>query len=198
MEISAANGNRLLDLASAEIRQRLGAGPRPGSLEAAAVAGTAGLPPDPQLDQPAGCFASLHNRFNHALRGCVGRLDATLPVRIAVRESAAACLDDPRFVTRRVTLHELPRLELELSVLGPLVERGSPLEFEPLVHGIYLTIGARAGCFLPQVARETGWTREQLLDRLCTEKLGVHAQAWRGPDARLATFDTIVLGPRGM
>jgi len=38
---------------------------------------------------------------------------------------------------------------------------------------IYLTLNGRSGVFLPQVARETGWRRDQLLDRLCTEKDGL-------------------------
>ena len=67
--------------------------------------------------------------------------------------------------------------------------------FEPLEHGIYLQLAGRTGCFLPQVARETRWTREQLLARLCTEKLGVDPRAWQAGDARLFTFSVLVLGP---
>jgi AMMECR1 domain-containing protein len=70
-----------------------------------------------------------------------------------------------------------------------------PLAFEPLEHGIYLTVGRRAGCFLPQVARETGWSRQQLLDRLCTEKIGLAPNAWQSKKATLSIFQTIVIGP---
>ena len=104
-------------------------------------------------------------------------------------------LRDPRFVMHPVALGELPSLELEISVLSPLQPASSPLDFDPLQHGIYLTIGDRAGCFLPQVARETGWTKEQLLDRLCTEKMGLSSFAWRNPQATLHTFQVIILGP---
>jgi AMMECR1 domain-containing protein len=48
---------------------------------------------------------------------------------------------------------------------------------------------------LPQVARETGWTKEQLLDRLCTEKLGVSAIVWQHPNAKLFKFSSVILGP---
>ena len=53
----------------------------------------------------------------------------------------------------------------------------------------------RTGTFLPQVARETGWTREQLLAQLCTEKMGLSSVAWQGPDARLLTYRTVICGP---
>jgi AmmeMemoRadiSam system protein A len=152
-------------------------------------------PLPPALLQPAGCFVSLHQKSNHALRGCIGRMDATQPLMDTLRYSAAAALDDPRFVKNRVTLRDLPRLTLEVSVLSPLVPAANPLAFEPGEHGIYLTIGNRSGVFLPQVARETGWTREQLLDRLCSEKMGLNARAWQDPQARLQTFLGVIVGP---
>jgi AMMECR1 domain-containing protein len=45
------------------------------------------------------------------------------------------------------------------------------------------------------VARETGWTREQLLSRLCVEKMGLPADAWKLPGAKLQVFTTSVVGP---
>ncbi len=69
------------------------------------------------------------------------------------------------------------------------------MDFEPLLDGIYLTIAGRSGCFLPQVARETGWSRERLLSQLCTEKLGIAAELWKSPEARLQTFSTQMIGP---
>jgi AmmeMemoRadiSam system protein A len=152
-------------------------------------------PPPAALLQPAGCFVSLHQKSNHALRGCIGRMDATQPLIDTLRYSAAAALDDPRFVKNRVTLRDLPRLTLEVSVLSPLIPAANPLAFEPGEHGIYLTIGNRSGVFLPQVARETGWTREQLLDRLCSEKMGLNARTWQEPQARLQTFLGVIVGP---
>jgi AMMECR1 domain-containing protein len=80
-------------------------------------------------------------------------------------------------------------------VLSPLLPCASPLDFDLQNDGIYLIAGERAGCFLPQVARETGWTKEQLLDRLCTEKLGMPATTWRTGDATLMRFSTVIVGP---
>ena len=63
------------------------------------------------------------------------------------------------------------------------------------INQFYLTMGGRTGCFLPQVARETGWSKEQLLGRLCQEKLGLAAIAWKHPEARLFTFTALIIGP---
>ena len=63
-------------------------------------------------------------------------------------------------------------------------------------EGIYLTWGeTRAGCFLPQVAQETGWSKEQLLARLCVEKMGLPPEAWKDLRAKLFVFTTLVIGP---
>jgi AmmeMemoRadiSam system protein A len=150
---------------------------------------------DPLLHQPAGCFVTLHELYTHRLRGCIGRMEATDPLLQAVQRSAVNVLSDPRFGKQRVTLDDLPRLQIDISVLSPLKPVDHVLDFEPLTEGIYLTISRRSGCFLPQVARDTGWTREQLLNRLCIEKMGLASDAWRNGDARLMKFTTLIIGP---
>jgi uncharacterized protein len=184
MEFSTATRQAMLEFASQTIVRRLGGGE-----------GKISPPSDPALSQPMGCFVSLHRWENHALRGCIGLLESDRPLSEALASAAESALSDPRFVNQPVTLSELPFLQLELTVIGPMRQVDSPLDFQPLQDGIYLTIGPRSGCFLPQVARETGWTREQLLSRLCQEKLGFPPDAWKQPDAALRVFSTVVIGP---
>jgi AmmeMemoRadiSam system protein A len=183
MEFSPRQCADLLEIARGVIRQTL-------------AARLTGMPECHDLDlyQPAGCFVSLHDH-DGKLRGCVGRLDATEPLVAALSSAAISVLGDQRFRHDPVTLAQLPHIELELSVLSSLRAAPNVLAFEPKVDGIYLSIGGRGGCFLPQVARQTGWSREQLLDRLCSEKLGVPATSWRRPEARLSIFTAIVIGP---
>jgi uncharacterized protein len=174
----------LLDAARAVIRSTLAGQP----------------PPETQTEelallQPAGCFVSLHEQETHRLRGCVGRMDATDPLIVAVRKAATGVLCDPRFRGDAVHLHELPGLEIEASILSPLRPAPGPLEFDALSDGIYLKLGGRAGVFLPQVARETGWTKEQLLSRLCTEKMGMPPDSWQLSGAQLLVFSTQIVGP---
>ena len=95
----------------------------------------------------------------------------------------------------RVRSEELGRIEIEISLLAPLRPAESASDFDLLNDGIYLAVGDRSGLFLPQVARETGWSKEQLLDRLCTEKLGLPARAWTTPQAKLQKFATLLVGP---
>ena len=150
---------------------------------------------DSWLYEPAGCFVSLHSLESRRLRGCVGRIDASQALVDALRSASVHVLRDPRFAANPVRMEELPLLEIEVSVLSAPRPAAEPLAFDPHNEGIYLTFGGRTGCFLPQVARETGWTREQLLDRLCLEKLGLPQQTWRHPQARLHTFSVFVVGP---
>jgi AmmeMemoRadiSam system protein A len=190
MTLSPHHQRVLMDAARDAIRRRLRGGP---------AADDAADPlelSDPVLQQPAGCFVTLHSRRTHELRGCVGRLDAVDPLITAVRRSAVSVLSDPRFTGDPVRPDELPDLDMDVSVLSPLRPAPDPLAFDLLNDGIYLTWGeARAGCFLPQVARETGWSKEQLLARLCVEKMGLPATAWRDPRAKLFVFTTQVIGP---
>ena len=152
-------------------------------------------PTSVELTTPAGCFVSLHERVTHRLRGCVGRLDPEMPLWQVVRETAGDVLRDPRFTNSPVTAAEIPSLELEVSVLSPPRAAAGPLDFDPATDGIYLIYGGRSGFFLPQVARETGWSRQQLLNRLCEEKLGLPCDAWQKAEAKLFTFKVEVIGP---
>jgi AmmeMemoRadiSam system protein A len=184
--------NLLLEAARETIRRHLGGRANAGGADARLEP----LPcPDPDLMTPGGCFVSLHELRTHRLRGCVGRMDASQPLWLSVCNSAVGVLDDPRFHEEPVRLAELPTLEIEISVLSPMRPAPTPLDFDPQEQGIYLIHGKRSGCFLPQVARETGWNREQLLTRLCVEKMGLSPDAWREPVARLMVFSTVVIGP---
>jgi AmmeMemoRadiSam system protein A len=184
MQLSGEQQSLVLDLARFFVRNALGDAPS--------------IPPDQIaafLPQPAGCFVSLHALQGHQLRGCVGRIDAGQPLIEALRAASGSVLKDPRFARRPVQIDELPLLSIEVSVLSAPRPAASPEDFEPTEQGIYLTVANRTGCFLPQVARETGWTREQLLDRLCLEKLGLPASSWRSPQAKLDVFSVQVIGP---
>jgi AmmeMemoRadiSam system protein A len=186
MSFSGEQRGILLGVARTAIRALLADQKPPPPAECAA---------HPELNHPAGCFVSLHEMRTHRLRGCVGRIESTASLLVTVHESAINVLEDPRFRTIPVRIGDLPQLELELTVLSPLVVAAGCLDFEPQTQGIYLTVAGRSACFLPQVARETGWDRDQLLQRLCSEKLGLSSDAWRQPGATLRTFTAEIIGP---
>jgi len=176
----------LLELARREIRIALGKVAHGGDWD---------VPKYEVLQRPAGCFVSLHSCRRRALRGCIGRMAADRPLIEVVGSMARSVLADPRFVDHPVTADELTDLEIEISVLGPPRHIDAPDGFDPWNEGIYMTLDQRRGCFLPQVARETLWTRRQLLERLCCEKLGLSADAWCDPRTRLEAFTVVIIGP---
>lgn len=131
---------------------------------------------DPGLRKPGAAFVTL--RKNGSLRGCIGSLEATKALAEDVRERAVmAAVADPRFSPVRP--NELADLEIEMSVLLPLIRVATTEEIDISKHGVTVVSGVRRGMFLPQVARETGWSRDELLTRLCQEKAGLLADAWR-------------------
>src|SRR5450432_1139350 len=150
MNPSIAQQRVLLDIARETIRRELH------------VAAKSIAHDDPILREPAGCFVSLHQLADHHLRGCVGGLDANQELISSLQQAAKSVLKDPRFVDSPVRPEELSQLEIELTIIFPMQPAANCLDFEPADDGIYLTIANRSGCFLPQVARETGWSREQL------------------------------------
>ncbi len=131
---------------------------------------------DPSLTGHQGAFVTLHR--DGQLRGCIGRFTADEPLYKVVSQMAvSAATQDSRFPP--VTLPELDKVEIEISVLSPLRKMGDVSELELGKHGIYVMKGGRGGCYLPQVADETGWSKEEFLRHCCLEKAGLEADAWK-------------------
>ena len=130
----------------------------------------------PALNTPSnGAFVTIH--MNGSLRGCIGNLGTGLPLASVVRECAvAACSADPRF--EPVAPAELPGLEIEISLLGPLEPVASPEEIEVGRHGLVVEQGWQRGLLLPQVATEWGWDRETFLAQTC-HKAGLERDVWK-------------------
>ncbi|MBN1518859.1 MAG: AmmeMemoRadiSam system protein A [Spirochaetales bacterium] len=145
----------------------------------------------PAAAQPCGAFVTLHKHGN--LRGCIGRMVSSEPLYQVVRDMAvAAAFDDPRFPP--LDASEEPELDLEISALSPM-ESCKPDDVQPGVHGVHLSLGWNSGVFLPQVAPEQGWDRDQLLHHLCL-KAGLPPGSHRDPGAELKRFTAVVFGER--
>ena len=122
------------------------------------------------------------------LRGCMGILDPERPVVDSVAEAAAcATRADPRF--RPVAPDELARLEVDVSVMGPLVKIEDPCSFRLGIDGIVVQLGGRRGLLLPEVATENGLDQVGMLD-IATRKAGLPHRAWQDPAARVFAFRT--------
>jgi AmmeMemoRadiSam system protein B/AmmeMemoRadiSam system protein A len=131
--------------------------------------------PPADVGQSAGAFVTL--RRNGRLRGCIGYVAPIKPVWQAVLDNAeAAAVRDHRFPA--VQPSELDELDVEVSVLTEPVPIARLSEFEVGRHGIILVKDGRRAVFLPDVAVEQGWDREQTLTRLA-QKAGLPPDAWR-------------------
>lgn len=147
----------------------------------------------PELNAHCGCFVTLKN--GPQLRGCIGQFVSDRPLTELVVEMAqASATGDPRFLDDPITAGELDKLDVEISVLSPLKRTNDPLSLCLGVDGIYIKRGWAAGCFLPQVATETGWSKEEFLSYCCAHKAGLAADAWKDPQTEVYFFTAEVFG----
>lgn len=151
-------------------------------------------PSDPVLNELYGCFVTLH--VDGHLRGCIGTFQACAPLYKCIEEMAGESLNDSRFVGHRITADDLERLDIEISVLSPLVKTHDPLSLTLGKHGIYIQNGHYGGCFLPQVAAETGWSKEEFLSYCCLHKAGLDAEAWKDAQTDVYLFTAEVFSER--
>lgn len=127
------------------------------------------------------------------LRGCIGDIIGSETLyRGVIHNAINAASHDPRFAG--VDASELDRVELEISVLAKPEPVKTALQVVPGKHGVVLEKAGRRAVFLPQVATEQGWEREELLDNLC-RKAGLAAGCWR-EGAQLSVFTAQVFGEK--
>ena len=133
-------------------------------------------------------FVSIHNQGE--LRGCYGHMEEDKPLLQNVREMAQwAAARDSRF--RPVTPEELNEVDIEISVLSPLRKIRNITEIEMGVHGIFIRKGMNRGVFLPQVATETGWSKESFLGHCARDKAGIGWNGWK--EAEISVFTATII-----
>ena len=141
------------------------------------------------LSEKCGAFVSLHKHGR--LRGCIGHFGEDVPLHEIVAEMArAAAFEDPRFMP--VTADELADIDIEISVLTPMRRIQSLDEFELHRHGIYIRKGYRSGTYLPQVADEVNWTKEEFVSHCAQDKAGIGWDGWKDAETELYVYEAIV------
>ncbi len=146
---------------------------------------------DLRLRQVQGAFVTLQK--HGVLRGCIGNIIGQKPLIETVRDMAkAAASQDPRF--NPVEASELKDIDVEVSVLSVPVRISSPDEIILGTHGVIVSDGAsHQGVFLPQVATETGWSKEEFLSELCSQKAGLEKNCWQDPHNVMYAFTADVI-----
>ena len=174
---------RLLEIARSAIETYLSTG-KPQQLKET----------DPVLLRNMGAFVTL-NEFNE-LRGCIGNLVGTKPLYLTVSDMAVeAATGDPRFSP--VTQAELKNIDIEVSVLSPMEKIDNPDKIQLGVHGVLVRNGFRSGVFLPQVATETGWSKDEFMSQLCAQKAGLARDAWKDKSTEIYIFTAEVFSEKG-
>ncbi len=140
--------------------------------------------------EKAGVFVTLHQ--DGELRGCIGYPEPVMELSRAIVDSAInAGANDPRFP--RVRSEELPRIEIEVTVLSPprpyeVRNRDLPEAVKVGKHGLIVRRGVWSGLLLPQVATEWGFDPTDFLCQTCL-KAGLPPDSWIDEETEVLFFE---------
>ena len=144
---------------------------------------------DRLLNEKYGAFVTLHKKGQ--LCGCIGNIIGTMPLWETIKNMAIeSATGDPRFPAVRED--ELEQIDIEISVLTHPKKIKNIDEFYLGEHGVIIKRGFNQGVFLPQVAQETGWSKEEFLSSLCSHKASLSPDAWKDNDTEIRIFSTQV------
>jgi len=143
----------------------------------------------PKLQEKCATFVTFKNQGE--LRGCMGCLEAVEAMYLSVHHSAKNAARDFRFMRNPIMPEEIAELDIHVSLLSPRRLIAGPEEFKLGQHGIWMEKDGAGAVYLPEVAVEQGWTREETLSSL-SEKAGLDDDAWR-EGAQFMVFESVVL-----
>ncbi len=144
----------------------------------------------PAFGEKAGVFVTLHEDGD--LRGCIGYPEPVMELGRAIIDSVInAGANDPRFP--RVRTEELPRIEIEVTVLTPprpydVRNRDLPGAVKIGEHGLIVRRGMWSGLLLPQVATEWGFEPADFLCQTCI-KAGLPPDSWIDEETEVLFFE---------
>ena len=180
--LSISQRKRLLEIARSAIESYIATDRKPDIKES-----------DKTLNEEMGAFVTLHKKGQ--LRGCIGNIIGHGPLYVTVSEMAVqSATADPRFSP--VSKNELDEIDIEISVLSPLERINDPDKIIMGKHGVLVKSGFRSGVYLPQVATETGWARDEFMDSLCMQKAGIPRDSWKKGGCEIYIFKAEVFGEK--
>lgn len=190
MRLTDSDGERLVRLARNAVSAYLEAGVR--------ITAPSGL--GDMFDQKARVFVTIlavmpsEGDGHHELRGCIGYLEARLPLSEAtINAGISAATADPRFSPMKS--HELGRVIFEVNVLTDLakVKASNRTTYPSLIKigedGLVIAKGEFRGLLLPEVPVEWDWSPEEFLSQCCL-KAGLYPDAWLDPDTKVSKFQS--------
>ncbi|KAF1946477.1 hypothetical protein EJ02DRAFT_450568 [Clathrospora elynae] len=128
---------------------------------------------------------------DHRLRGCIGTFS---PLALSSGLSSYAltsAFDDTRFSP--ITAREFPSLEVGVTLLTNFEPAGDAMDWEVGTHGLRVSFthkGKRYGStYLPYVAKEQGWSKEEALVSLMRKAgWGGKEGEWRKVDLKVTRY----------
>lgn len=174
----------LLRLARHTLKTHLATGREPDDLSDFAIT--------PGLKQELGAFVTL--TVKGRLRGCIGYLQGIKPLYKAVIDNTiSASANDPRFPA--VGKKEEPGIDIEISVLTPVVEVKDLNEIVVGRDGLIISQGYRRGTLLPQVPEEYDWDRIEFLEHTC-RKAGLPKEAYKDSKTKIEKYSAQVFSEK--
>lgn len=137
------------------------------------------------LEKGPGVFVTLKKQEN--LRGCIGVFQSNKPLYQTIQEmTLASAFEDPRFFPLKK--EELKEIKIEISILTTPKKISDWRKIKLGEEGVIVEKEFKKGVYLPQVAKETGWSLEEFLSSLCFEKAGLSPNCYQDPAVNLYTF----------
>jgi len=131
-----------------------------------------------------GVFVTIHKEDQ--LRGCIGYIMGVEPLITAVVKMAkSASTEDPRFPS--ITIEELDKIEIEISVLSPLEKVDKIEDITVGKDGLLMKRNFYQGLLLPQVATENNWTLNEFLSHTAM-KSGMEPDSWKDKNTEIYKF----------
>ena len=138
----------------------------------------------PRLKENYGVFVTL--KKHGELRGCVGYIvPKTSLLQAVIENTINSSSYDGRFSP--VEAQEISDISIEISVLSPIKNIQGPDDFVVGREGILIKRGPASAVFLPQVATEQGWSKNETLSHLC-RKAGLSTDAWKSSGLEYFVF----------
>jgi len=149
--------------------------------------------PSTVFNQKRGVFVTLYKQSQ--LRGCIGNFNANQSIWKQVTDmTISAASQDSRFSP--VCPSELDQLTIEISILSPLKQVSSWQDIDLSRHGVYLDFHGHTGTFLPQVAQQTNWSKQEFLSQLCSQKMNLPSDCYLDPDTKIFTYTAQILADK--
>lgn len=126
-----------------------------------------------KLWEKRGVFVTLS--LNGKLRGCVGNVEASESLIIAIRNNVLLAINDSRF--EPLNIRELDLIEIEISILSDLIK--TSVDNIKIGDGILVKRGDQSATYLPSVWKSLK-DKDIFLGSLC-EKAGLNKDAGDDP-----------------